>query len=84
MKILKVVKLNGKEVKGYLYDGWNLPMQVVFTDSGIFIDGEVGKSQFSHPKGHDWNKEIGRTLDKRHFVLRPCKQAQHTWINTHK
>ena len=83
MKIVKVVELTGKEVNA-MYPGWDKGMQLVITDSGIFIDGlpDARPSFGKGTLGGHWADFEGKTLDRRHFVVYANRQIFGIpWIN---
>jgi len=61
--IKKVEKHDGKEFKG---TKWKSPMQVIFTEKGLFIDNSIGICFGDNNimwKGIDWEQHIGKTVD---------------------
>jgi len=61
--IKKIEIHNGQEFSGA---NWKSPMQVIYTNKGIFLDNIIGKCfGFSNIKwkGIDWSKHVGQTVE---------------------
>jgi hypothetical protein len=61
--IEKIELHDGNEFKG---TNWKSPMQVIYTEKGLFIDNSVGKCFGRYNikwKGIDWKPSIGQTVE---------------------
>lgn len=70
-------------VKGnVLESNWKSPMQIIYTDKGIFIDNMPNK-QFGHwksgCKGYDWFSYIGETVENVEITRLP----NYNWLQKH-
>ncbi|MBR6192730.1 MAG: hypothetical protein IKQ66_01045 [Treponema sp.] len=68
LKILNVFEICGNK----LNSRWRRINQIIETDKGFFIDNAVRKldGMFGKvPHGHDWKKEIGKTITEFEVVI---------------
>ena len=78
--IEKIEKHAGNEFKG---TNWKSPMQVIYTDKGLFIDNDIGKcfkkwrTKLSW-EGIDWNKYVGQ---KKEILVVDCNGNEKTSLN---